>query len=65
MELMTRVACNEEGDGNGYKRNGNKGDGQATAMRVMAIAKANNNQQATGATKAGSGWQESIDKETT
>ncbi len=27
MTLMTRVACDEEGDGDGYKNNGNKGDG--------------------------------------
>ncbi len=35
MASGTRVACNEEGDGNGGKSNGNKGGGQATAMRVM------------------------------
>ena len=29
--VATRVACNEEGDGNGCKSNGNKGDGWASA----------------------------------
>jgi hypothetical protein len=32
----TRVACNEEGDGDGGKSNGIKGGGRATASRVMA-----------------------------
>ncbi len=27
MALVTRVACNEEGDGDGYKSDGDKGDG--------------------------------------
>ncbi len=27
MALVTRVACNEECDGDGYKSDGNKGDG--------------------------------------
>jgi hypothetical protein len=35
MALATRVACNEEGDGDGGKSDGNKGGGQATAMRAM------------------------------
>ncbi len=60
MESMARVACNKEGNGDGYKSNGDKGDGRATATRVMVTAKANNNQPATGATKAGGGWRESI-----
>ncbi len=60
--MMTRVMCDEEGDGDDYKSDGNEGDGQATAMRVMAKVKANNNQPATGATKAGSGWRENVDK---
>jgi hypothetical protein len=38
MTLVTRVACNKEGNGNGYKRNGDKGDGRATAMRAMVTA---------------------------
>ncbi len=59
---MRRVACDKEGDGDGYKSDGNKGDGQATATRVMVMVTENNNQPATGATKAGGGWQESIDK---
>ncbi len=25
--MATRVACDEEGNGNGYKSNGNEGDG--------------------------------------
>jgi hypothetical protein len=40
MALATRVACDEEGDGDGVKSNGYKGDGQATATRVMAKVKA-------------------------
>jgi hypothetical protein len=36
MLLATRMACDKEGHGNGYKSNGNKGGGQATAMRAMA-----------------------------
>ncbi len=27
MALMTRVACDKEGDGDGYKSDGNEGDG--------------------------------------
>jgi hypothetical protein len=27
MALVTRVACDEEGDGDGYKSDGNEGDG--------------------------------------
>ncbi len=27
MASATRVACDEEGDDNGYKRDGNEGDG--------------------------------------
>ncbi len=54
--MMTRVACDKEGNGNGYKSDGKEGDGQALATRVMAMAKANNNQPAMGATKAGGGW---------
>jgi hypothetical protein len=65
MELMTSVACDEESNGDGYKSDGDKGDGQATVMRVMAMAKANNNQPATGAIKAGGGWRESTNKATT
>jgi hypothetical protein len=59
MELMTRGVCGEGGNGDGYKSDCDEGDGQATAMRVMVTAKANSNQPATGATKVGSGWQES------
>ena len=32
----TRVACNEEGEGNGGKSNGDKGGGRAMATRAMA-----------------------------
>ncbi len=42
MESMTRVACNEEGDGDGYKSNDDKGDGQAMGTRVMVTVKVNN-----------------------
>jgi hypothetical protein len=42
MALATRVACNEEGDGDGGKSNGNggksnadEGGGRATATRAM------------------------------
>jgi hypothetical protein len=37
MASATRVACNEEGNGNGYKSDGNEGDGQATATRAMVM----------------------------
>jgi hypothetical protein len=33
---LTRVACDEEGDGNGGKSNGDEGGGRAMATRVMA-----------------------------
>ncbi len=36
MASATRVACDEEGDGDGGKSDGNKGGGQATATRAMA-----------------------------
>ena len=36
MRLVTRVACDKEGDGDSYKSDGNEGDGRATATRVMA-----------------------------
>ncbi len=32
----TRVACNEEGEGDGGKSDGDEGGGRATAMRAMA-----------------------------
>ncbi len=32
----TRVACDEEGEGNGGKSDGDEGGGQATATRAMA-----------------------------
>jgi hypothetical protein len=32
----TRVACDEEGEGDGGKSNGDEGGGQATATRAMA-----------------------------
>ncbi len=35
MALM-RMACDEEGKGNGGKSDGDKGGGQATATRAMA-----------------------------
>ena len=35
MVLATRVACNQEGNGDGYKSDGVEVGGQATAMRVM------------------------------
>jgi hypothetical protein len=47
---MTRVACKDEGNGDGYKSDGDEGDRQAMVMRAMAMVKANNNQPATGAT---------------
>jgi hypothetical protein len=59
------VACNEEGDGDGGKSDGNEGGGRATATRAMAMEKANNNQPATGLAKAGGGWRESVDEATT
>ncbi len=42
--MVMRVACDKEGDGDGYKSDGNEGDGQATVTRAMvttlAMAKA-------------------------
>ncbi len=35
MALATRVACDEEGDGDGGKSDGNEGGRQATATWVM------------------------------
>ena len=40
IALVTRVACDEEGDGDGYKSNGDEGDARATAMRAMVMAMA-------------------------
>ncbi len=65
MVLTTRVVCDKEGNGNGSKSNGDKGGGQATATGATATKKGNNNQPATGSTKVGGGWQESIDEATT
>ena len=38
MTLVTWVACDEEGDGDCYKSDGDKGDGQATVTGVMVTA---------------------------
>jgi hypothetical protein len=65
MASATRVAWDEEGDGNGGKSNGNKGGGQATATRGMAMEKVNNNQPARGLTRVGGGWQETVAEATT
>jgi hypothetical protein len=35
MALATRVARDEEGDGDGSKNDGNEGGGRATATRAM------------------------------
>jgi hypothetical protein len=35
MAVSMRVACKEEGDGNGGKSNGDEGGRQATATRAM------------------------------
>jgi hypothetical protein len=35
MTSATRVACDEEGDGNGGKSDGDEGGGRATATRAM------------------------------
>jgi hypothetical protein len=43
MALATRVACDEEGNGDGGKSDGNKDGRPATATRAMATEKANNN----------------------
>jgi hypothetical protein len=40
MMSATRVVCNKEGNGNGYKSNGDKGDGQVMATRAMVTAMA-------------------------
>ncbi len=34
--MLTRVACDEEGEGNSSKSDGNEGGEQATATRAMA-----------------------------
>ncbi len=34
--VLTRVACNEEGKGNGGKSDGDKGGGRGKMMRAMA-----------------------------
>ncbi len=36
--MARRVACDKEGNGDGYKSNGDKGDRQATATRAMVMA---------------------------
>jgi hypothetical protein len=36
MASATKVACDEEGDGNGGKSDGDEGGRRATAMRAMA-----------------------------
>jgi hypothetical protein len=36
MVVATRVACDEEGDGNGGKSDGDEGGGRAMATRAMA-----------------------------
>jgi hypothetical protein len=38
--LVMRVACDKEGDGDGYKSNGDEGVGRVTAMRAMVTAMA-------------------------
>ncbi len=63
--MTMRVACEEEGNCDGGKSDGNKGGGRATATMAMVTDKANNNQPVTGLTKAGGGLQESVDKATT
>jgi hypothetical protein len=40
MALATRVECDKEGNGFGSKSNGNKGGGQATVIRAMAMVRA-------------------------
>jgi hypothetical protein len=40
MMLATRVACDEEGDGNGYKSDGDEGDERAMPTRAMVMAMA-------------------------
>jgi hypothetical protein len=39
MVLATRVAYDEEGNGDGGKSNGNEGDGRVTATRAIGIPK--------------------------
>jgi hypothetical protein len=36
MAVAARVACDEEGNGDGGKSDGNEGGGRATAMTAMA-----------------------------
>jgi hypothetical protein len=65
MASATRVACDEEGNGNGGKSDGNEVGRRAMVTRAMAMEKVNNNQPVTGSTKPGGGWRESINKATT
>jgi hypothetical protein len=55
MALATRVACNKESNGYGSKSdsNGNKGGGQATAMRAMTTEMAKTWAMATATKVAG------------
>jgi hypothetical protein len=53
MASAMRVACNEEGDGNGGKSYGDKGGGRATATRGMA---AEGTQQSTSKGIDKGGW---------
>jgi hypothetical protein len=57
---FSRVACDEEGNGDGGKSDGDEGGGRATATSAMAMEKANNNQPATGLAKAGGSRRESV-----
>jgi hypothetical protein len=65
MASATRVACGEEGDGDGGKSDGYEGGGRVTVTRAMVMEKANNNQPATVSTMAGGGWRECVDEATT
>ncbi len=64
MTLATRVACDEEGNGDGGKSNPTRVAGKRR-QQWRWRQKANNNQPVMGSTKAGGGWQESIDEATT
>jgi hypothetical protein len=55
MALAMRLVCDNEGDGNGGKSNGNKGGEQTMATRATATEKVNNNQPAMGSIKADGG----------
>jgi hypothetical protein len=54
MALATRVVCDEEGDGDGYKSDGDEVGRRATVTRVMA--KEGEQQSTSDGTNKGGRW---------